>query len=295
MKHGKRLLLMLLICASMLCGVVGRAEPSAAWRLTQYSDLSGNNALFYSLVNQENGDLILIDGGWRQNAEAVRQVIEENGGRVKAWFLTHYHGDHIGAFNELYGEYRDRIETIYVNPLDWETFEPIAKYWDTPEEFSAFLEQTAGAENVVTLHRDDAFDIDDMGVYVYSAFDAHVRELAEDWPNNSSLVFKLSFGEDSALFLGDITFTADALVQYMLDTYGADALHARYVQSGHHGSNGPSLDFYGAIHPEVIFLDGPDWLMTGENYNAKDLLAWCSENGIETYDYRQAPSSFILH
>lgn len=269
-------------------------EPPSGWRLTQYPDASGKNGLFYSLVNQANGTLILVDGGWAKNARTVRKVIDENGGKVKAWFLTHYHGDHIGAFNKLYGKYKDKIETVYVNPLDWDTFESVAMYWDTPEEFAAFLEQTAGADNVVRLHRGDDLDIDGIHIHVFSAFDDIVRDLAEDWPNNSSLVFKLSLARDSVLFLGDLTYTAEALCRHMLDTYGAEALHADYVQAGHHGNRGPSTDFYGAIHPRVMFLDGPEWLMTSENYTARDLLAWCAENGIKTYDYRQAPSSFTL-
>ncbi len=297
MMSWKRLLVVMMIGTLLLMSAHGLAEGSgnaATWVLTQYSDVSGNNAMCYSLVNQEDGTLILVDGGWHENADTVRSIINENGGKVKAWFLTHYHGDHIGAFNEVYDEYKDSIETIYVNPLDWETFESVAKYWDTPEEFASFLEQTADADNVVTLHRDDTFVIDAVEVYVYSSFDDKVKELANDWPNNSSLIFKMSFQENSVLFLGDLTHSATGLSQYMLDTYGADALHADYVQSGHHGHNGPLIDFYEAIHPNVLFLDGPEWLMTGESFNAKDLLAWCEENGIETYDYRQAPSSFEL-
>ena len=267
-------------------------EIAEGWKLTQYPDASGNNAMCYSLVNRADGTLILVDGGWHANGDTVRGIIDENGGRVKAWFLTHYHGDHIGAFNEIYGEYRDRIETIYVNPLDWETFEPVAKYWDTPEEFASFLEQTANADNVVTLHRGDTFEIDGVNVRVFSSFDENVRQITGDWPNNSSLVFKLSFGENSVLYMGDVW--TNEMSQYLLDSYGAETLHADYIQTGHHGNGSVPNEFYGALHPRALFLDGPEWLMTGENYKAKDLLAWCAENGIETHDHRTAPNSFIL-
>lgn len=268
-------------------------EPvEEGWVLTQYPDASGNNAMCYSLVNRTDGILILVDGGWHENADTVRRIIDENGGRVKAWFLTHYHGDHIGAFNEVYDEYRDRIETIYVNPLDWQTFEPVAKYWDTPEEFSAFLEQTADANNVVKLHRGDTLKIDDISVRVFSSFDENVKQITGDWPNNSSLVFKLSLSEDSVLFMGDV-WTSE-MSQYLLDNFGAETLHADYIQTGHHGNGLVPNEFYGALNPGALFLDGPEWLMTGDSYRAKDLLAWCAENGIDTYDYRTAPNSFTL-
>ena len=287
----KRLLFVLLL---LVLAIPGAAADGTSWELTQYPDASGNQGLFYSIYNQDDDTLILVDGGWEQNADTVRQVIDSHGGRVNSWFLTHYHGDHIGAFNALWETFRDQIGTVYVNPLDWETFESVANYWDTPEDFARFLELTSGADNVVTLHRDDTLNIHGIGVTVYNAFDEHVRELSTDWPNDSSLVFKLSFAEDTVLFMGDLARGGVPLGQYLLDTYGAEALHAKYVQAGHHGNWSQPIAFYEAIHPEVLFSDGPEWLMTGADYDASELQAWCHENGIETYDYRQAPSSFML-
>ncbi len=85
--------------------------------------------MFYSLYRPLDGKLILIDSGNPQNADLVRRVIDEHGGYVDAWFLTHYHGDHIGAFNAVYEDYKEKIDVVYVNPLDWETFEPIYHDW----------------------------------------------------------------------------------------------------------------------------------------------------------------------
>ena len=292
----KKLLLCVLVIA-LLCAtlcVTAVLGEKKGWELTQYADASGSQGMFYSLVNRKDGALILIDSGWPQNADTVREVIEQHGGKVEAWFLTHYHVDHIGAFNALWNEYRDRIGTVYVNPLDWESFEPVAKDWDTPEAFAEFLEQTRGAENIVTLYRDDSLNVHGIDVRVFNAFDEHVRELSSDWPNDSSLVMKFTMEEDAILFMGDLSRGGIPLGEYLLERYGAEALHAKYVQAGHHGNWGQPIAFYEAIHPEVLFSDGPEWLMTGEDYDAKDLQAWCKENGIETRDYRDAPSSFIL-
>ncbi len=270
-----------------------KIDGSSGWELSQYPDATGNQAMFYSLYDRTTGDLILIDGGWTGNAEQVRSVIDSLGGKVKAWFLTHYHGDHIGAFNTVYGEYKDRIDTVYVNPLDWETFEPIYKSWDMPEAFAAFLEATEGAENVVTLYAGDELEIDDLDIFVFSSFDEHVKELSTDWPNDSSIVFKISAGEDSVLFLGDLSAGGVKLGQYILDTYGAEEVSADYVQAGHHGNWGQPVSFYEQLKPKVIFQDGPEWLF-GDGYDAKDLKSWCEENGIQAFDYRNAPHSFVL-
>ena len=45
------------------------------------------------------GDLYLIDGGFQgEDGLRITQYIEEHGGKVKGWILTHPHVDHIGAF-----------------------------------------------------------------------------------------------------------------------------------------------------------------------------------------------------
>ena len=170
----------------------------------------------------------------------------------------------------------------------------MAKYWDTPEAFSLFLEQTKDADNVITLYTGDELDIDNIHIKVFSAFDEHVRELSTDWPNDSSLVFKMQFEQDSVLFMGDLARGAIPLGEYLVETYG-DELHADYVQSGHHGNWGLPISFYEVIKPKVLFQDAPEWVMVGEDYDAKDLKAWCDEHGIETHDYRDAPTSFVLH
>ena len=269
-------------------------EDLSGWELVQYPDLSGNVGMFYSLYNRENGDLILVDGGWDANAEQVSAVIESLGGKVKAWFLTHYHADHISVFNEIYEKYRDRIETVYINPLDWETFEQVAHSWDTPDAFSTFLEKTDGAENVVTLYAGDELAIDGLTIQVFSSFDEHVRELSTDWPNDSSIVFKVSTGEESVLFLGDLSRAGKPLGQYLIDTYGADKVRADFIQAGHHGNWGLSTDFYQQLKPKVLFQDAPEWLFSAP-YDAKNLQKWCEENGIAVYDYSTAPNRFLLH
>lgn len=294
MKKKRSIWLTLLMLCALVSACAGK-NAAADWELTQYPDASGGQGLFYSLYNSGDGTLILVDSGNPENADTVREVIESHGAHVTAWFLTHYHLDHIGAFNELYEQYREQIDTIYVNPLDWESFEPVCRDWDTPEAFSGFLEKTKGAENIVTLYAGDELAIDGLNIRVFSSFDEHVRELSTDWPNDSSLVFKVSAQQESVLFLGDLSRKAVPLGQYILDTYGADQVRADYIQAGHHGNWGQPISFYEQLMPKVLFLDGPGWLMTGEEYDAKDLKAWCAEQGITTYDFRDAPVTLPLH
>ena len=75
--------------------------------ITQYSDATGRQANCYTITN--SGHLIIIDGGWAENAPALRKVIAQNGNHVDAWFISHTHSDHVGAFNVIYADLRLRI------------------------------------------------------------------------------------------------------------------------------------------------------------------------------------------
>ena len=265
---------------------VSSASDKINWVLTQYADRSGNQAMCYSLMDPENGDLILVDGGWTANADRVRSIINAYGGKVKAWFLTHYHEDHAGAFNALWEEYRDRIEKVYVTPLDWDEFSAAAQDWDTPETFEIFLRITEGDEKIVRLNRGDELDIGVFHVKNFNAFDDQVRA-AGDIPNNCSLMLKFSVEGSSVLFCGDIH--GGYLSNYIMEQYG-DELKASIVEPGHHGNNTMSYEFYELVNPKIMTIDAPEWLMTGENYTAKEMKTWCEEHGIRVYDYTTAPN-----
>ena len=281
----KKLVLGFLVCLMFM----GTAVAEDGWTLTQYSDLSGNQAMCYSLASGE--DLVLIDGGWMENAPRVKEIIEANGGHVTAWFLTHYHGDHASAFNALWEEYKDKIDVVYCTPLVWDDFIAEAQYWDTPETFETFLKITEGDPKIVQLHRGDQFELAGLKISVFNSYDKLSKRYG-DIPNNCSLAFKISASEQSVLFLGDMH--NEELGREILSMFGEDALHADYVQSAHHGNHAQSYGFFLAVKPSVVFLDGPEWLMTGDDYKAKEFLVWCEQQGFITYDYRQAPTTLIL-
>ena len=202
--------------------VTCHAETTGAWTLTQYY-AGGSVGMFYSIDNAADGTLILIDGGLPENAEYVRQIIDAHGGRVDDWILTHYHADYCGAFDELYPDYKDRIGTIYITPLTWEEYEPNINPWDRPEIFQAFLELTQNAENIVTLHRRDTFEIGSLGFTVYNAWDKEVT--CSEPVNNCSMMFKVASDNTSVRLFGDVSF----LSPHILEKYDGEALHAEYV------------------------------------------------------------------
>ena len=260
------------------------------WTLTQYADDSGNQGMFYTLKNNYDGYFIIVDGGWPDNEAKVRQVISDNGGVVDAWFLTHYHTDHVEAFNAIAANPDGIvIKKIYATPLDKKYFLKVAKEWDNVESYQRFCDVTKNMTNLSYPSRGDKITLDGLQVTFFNSYDKTLIHNSGDIPNNDSLVFKISGKKDSILFLGDVH--DKKLGQYLLTTY-QDALDAEYVQAGHHGNNSLPVSFYEELDMRIMFFDAPEWLMTGEDYSAKDLQQWCNNQGMKTYDFRTAPNCF---
>ena len=270
-------------------------KKKPTWVLTQYADTTGNQAMFYTFYNPYNGTLIVIDGGWSGNADQVRNVILGYGGVVDAWIVTHYHEDHCGAFNEIYGDPQGiEIRDVYVSSLDKDVFDEVKNDWDTPETFERFLTQTKGDKRIhypergdeISVGRDDEAKLD---IKFFNTYDDFLVEMVkgQDYPNNCSLVFTVSGVNDKMLFMGD--FYNPEMGEYWIDTYGTE-MYAKYLQAPYHGNSIMPDTFYEKQGAITIFFDAPESLMRNEDLRAKDLKAWCDANGVETYDYRTAPN-----
>ena len=264
----------------------------ATWTLTEYGDDDGRQSEFYTLKNNDDGTLIVIDGGWDANTEQVRSIINVLGGKVDFWFITHYDADHVSAFNNIYADLQGiTIGTIYATPLDYDLYCIYAaeRWWDTPEVYKLFLDQTEGDDSVVYLNRGDSISIDGLSIDVYNSYDQIIVDTGNpDVANYGSLMFKITGNEDSFLVCGDVY--GDELGDILLDMYGEE-MKANIVQPGHHGNGSMSSYFYEAINPEIMFFDGPAWLMESDEYTAKSLMEWCESQDIQTYTYDTAPNS----
>ena len=269
------------------------AYETPTWTITEFGDDDGRQSEFYTIKNNDDGTLIVIDGGWDANTEQVRSIINLFGGKVDYWFITHYDADHVSAFNNIYADPQGiTIGTIYATPLDYDLYCSYAanRWWDTPEVYKRFLDQTSGDTRVKYLARDESFDIDGLNIYVFNAFDQVIVDMRNpDVANYASLVFKISGTEDSFLVCADIY---GPLLTKLSAMYG-DKLKADIVQLGHHGNmnfqNDP--EEWAVVDADIAFFDGPAWLTQSDNYSAKALMQWYQNNGIKTYEFSTAPNS----
>ncbi len=253
------------------------------------------NSSFYTIYSEAQG-LIVIDGGWTEDAMAVKDIIKSLGGVVDAWILTHPHQDHIGAFNAIYAELKaDNFREIQIKEIytvDMATPEECLAVasWDSVDAYHDFL--ALEIPDLKYVYPGDELRLCGLQVNIYNAYDENVKELSRDYLNDGSMMFEVFAERDSFLFCADV---GRAMSDFLLEKWGAE-LQADYLQMGHHGYGGLDDDFYEAVAPAVAFFDAPDWLMydTTGKYDNPEHIALMEGMGSEVVSFNSAPNFVIL-
>lgn len=266
-------------------------DTSAEYVVTQYPDATGVQGTFYTIANDDF--LIIIDGGWAENSDAVRSVIAEHGNVVDAWIISHPHQDHAGAFNEIYANPGDiTIRAIYDNGFDYDFIEASGEPYDDITVMETYHALTEGADNLTHLKRGDSLSLCGLTLDVYNAYDDTVLAAVgdeKDYQNNASLLFKISSENSSMLFCSDIKYDMnDTLLAAYRDSISCD-----YVQTGHHGNWSFSNEFYEATGASVYFIDAPSSITDNADFPASTLKEDLQKNGT-VLDFRTAPNSVTL-
>ena len=267
-------------------------DLTTEYLVTQYPDATGVQGTFYTITNEDT--LIIIDGGWADNAPAVREVIEEHGGVVDAWIISHPHKDHAGAFNVIYADPEDiTIEQIYDNGFDYDFIESVGEPYDDITVMETYHALTKDASNVTHLKRGDVLDICGLTFSIYNAYDDIVLYSVgdeKDYQNNASLLMKISSKNSSMLFCSDIKYDMN---DYLFTTYGNE-LACDYVQTGHHGNWSFSDDFYAATDASVFFLDAPSEITDNPEFPASTLKTSLLTSNKAVLDFSTAPNTVTL-
>ena len=300
MKIFKQILAAIVICITIIgCGkievnnishVSHKEDISASWEITQYGPRDINSS-FYTIYNPEEG-LILIDGGWTEDAAYVREIINSFGVPVEAWILTHPHQDHIGAFNAIYPEL-DEITVNNIYTVDMASPEEciVVAPWDSVDTYNDFL--ALDIPNLQYVYAGDVFTICGLEIEIFSTYDENVKALSRDYLNDGSMMFKVTGNEESFLFCADVGI---CMSDYLLQKYSAEKLSADYIQMGHHGFGGLSDSFYETVQPGIAFFDAPDWLMYDETgkYDTPQNIALMKNIGSEIVSFNSSPNTIKI-
>ena len=239
------------------------------------------------LIEMADGSIIVIDGGVQGDAEhllgALRRITGQEKPYVDAWFLTHCHIDHIGALIELLEKNGEdfSIGKVYCSFPPLEVLRRHETRWYKEcTLFQGILPKIA--EIIETPQTGDRYCI---GEAVFDVLYTVDETITQNVINNSSMVFRMTLGGQTVLFLGDMGIEAG---RQLLSVY-ADKLHSDFVQMAHHGQEGVEKDVYKAIAPSACLWCTPKWLWdndAGKGYNTHTwqtviVRGWMEELGVK--------------
>ena len=255
---NKKFILIVPIIVLIIFGTIGILKNKNETLLIQLSAQGPRQMMGY-IIKTENEKIIVIDGGTSDDTNNLINHINELGGKVDYWFITHAHDDHAGAFVEIVNNTEIEIDNIYVslNSADW--------YIENEEARSGFsknliniVENSRIAEGVNAPNVNDVIEIDNLKIDVLKVCSPEVTENAG---NEQSMVLKFNTNDTSILFLGDIgTEGSDWLIENQKDKLKSDI-----VQMSHHGQNGASEELYEIISPDICLWPTPEWLWNNDN------------------------------
>lgn len=267
------------------------SNEDAYWKITQYGSDDGSQYMFYT-VESNNGDLVIIDGGYTSHKDFVKSVIQGYDNHVTAWIITHPHPDHVGAFNEIISGNSITVDTIYTIPVNQKRYEETAAGYDDYPTCEKFLSLVRDMDNVVYLQEGDELNLIGLKMKVFHSWDEQVDTLSSDLCNNGSMVFKLYAEQESMLFCSDVESPMEGK---LVSKYGNE-LRSDYVQCAHHGNWGLSIGFYELVSPRIAFMDAPPFVIDPEDsiFDGYLLKKHFIENNIQIYRFTTAPNSIIL-
>ena len=186
------------------------------------------------LVKTEKGRDIIIDTGKYAQCNSIAYFC---GDYIDCIFLTHAHMDHVGGLAAILNRFR--VGVVFIPGCGGAEMSGVEN-----------MCRSAGVP-CIKLTEGETIEIDGYDIHVFNPFAKDYLSL-----NDTSLVLKLTHGDKSLLYCGDIEMPAEIDIL----ANGCD-LEADIFKIPHHGAFGSAYEgFYGEVRPEIAVIS------CGENY-----------------------------
>ncbi|MDX1608320.1 MAG: ComEC/Rec2 family competence protein [Candidatus Spechtbacterales bacterium] len=211
--------------------------PSGALEV-HFLDVGQGDSIF---IETPGGSQVLIDGGAPGSGVLgkLSGIMPFYDRHIDIIAATHMDADHIGGLIDVIENFEVDMVLVSTNISN----SPLSnKFW-----------QVIKGREIPVLHieQGDKFTLDE-DIYMYALHPAPHFKTKDD--NDTSLVLKLTYREDSFLFTGDIEKRAE----YALAQSGLD-ISADVLKVPHHGSNSSSVEYFLAkVNPKLAVIQVGD-------------------------------------
>lgn len=252
--------------------------PCTVTQLNQYPYQM--NGMGY-VIQLTDGSFMVYDGGYPASADELLAFMQSRSGgakpTVRAWVMTHLHGDHTGAFNRLAA--RENASELF--KLEYMIYSPIPvghpavnRDEENPDaNLKAFQRSVSRfpEAKLVYAHTGMQFRFCNLTVEILYTPESLYKNLR--YPeafNNTSILSRLKDEKGSMLFTGDL---ADLGAGLSVRLYG-DALAADGVQMSHHGLGTCPLSFYNQVNAATLWYPcSTSFYEYGANKPLRDAVA----------------------
>ncbi|SFU54989.1 N-acetyl-beta-hexosaminidase [Porphyromonadaceae bacterium KHP3R9] len=254
------------------------------WQLPSQINTIGNSYI----IRTDDGKVIVIDGGVKEEEGYLRGFIGALGNIVDCWFVTHPHPDHIGALTRIL----ENPKGIGVRQICHSTFSDSLLNGEPDYKGEALNYYEAAKKSGATVTEATLGMTFAFGQTTLRILGIKNEELKSNPYNNSSMVIKVWDPLKSVLFLGDLgKESGDKLL------YGPyrDQLDCDYIQMSHHGQSGVSMDFYRTVKFRACLWPTPTWVYdndAGKGFNTHILTTIETRNTIEALNISENYLSF---
>ncbi|MEW6189354.1 MAG: DNA internalization-related competence protein ComEC/Rec2 [Actinomycetota bacterium] len=240
----KRLLIVaLVLMAGIIWWQVGKSAPPKDFTVTFFDVGQGDAAL----MRMPSGENILIDGG--EDSHGMRRSLTARGIRkIDLLVLSHPHADHLGGLTEV-------VEGFEVGMI-LDGGQPHTSH--LYKEFLTVIDQRGIRYRLA--RKGQEYEIGSrerkLKILILHPRPQFVTGTNSDL-NNNSVVLKLTYGDFSLLFPGDIEREGQSLLLDCGDTCpsGGRVLHCTVLKVPHHGSaNGGDFKFLRQVSPQVAVI-----------------------------------------
>lgn len=242
------------------------------------------------VITLEDGRYIVMDGGYNASSgskddERIYNYLVENNRRadgkvvIAAWFMSHPHGDHYGAFESFVPKYKNNvtIEYFIANPYSASVGGDNWMLSSLPKllaQTNTKLIKPHPGQIVTFCNTELEVVYTHENLYTAGNLNPAAEKggaLADS--NNSSTVIRLRQNGHTALFTGDASTGA---CNKMVSLYG-DALKSDIFQVNHHGYSGGTWSLYDAATREDSYVL---WTCSKEAFFYRTIGEWVEGKSI---------------